>query len=216
MPALVRRDGPGAVPEQRRLTVTNRARWVPVCIAALLVAAGALAFTHPVVAERPAISVSVQGRDVPDLTGEWHGSWNDTLFQVVGDLDWIITRDGSDFSATGTIEMSYWGMGYKPGTATGTLSGRPPEQTLTFTFQADDVGSGSGAIVGTAGSGTGTVTGSLDFGAFTFVGTVSDTLIRGTFEFLDGGAGIGVLSKDTPVEPASWSGVKARFRDGGE
>ena len=108
--------------------------------------------------ERPAITVSSQGRDVPDLTGEWHGSWNDTLFNVVGDLDWVITRDGSDFSATGTIEMSNWGMGYKPGTATGTLSGRPPEQTLTFTFQADNVGSGSGTVVGTAGSGAGTVT----------------------------------------------------------
>jgi len=199
--------------------VTDRARWVPVYIVALLVVAGALAVSGHDTAVQPHIQASPATREpVPDLVGEWEGTWEDTVFHVVGGLSWEISRNVSDFSATGVIDMSYFVMGDVPGTASGSLTGRPPDETLTFAFGAATVGDGSGTIVGTAISGAGIMI-NPSFGPFTFVGTVSDTVIRGTFDFTgpgQDGAGKAILTKNTPVEPSSWGGVKARFRDDSE
>ncbi|MFH1865688.1 MAG: hypothetical protein ABIK85_07370, partial [Candidatus Eisenbacteria bacterium] len=135
-------------------------------------------------------------------------------------MSWEITQDPSDLSATGIIDLTYFslhGLGMESGSASGAITSRPPGETLDFTFTAATVGSGSGTIVGTLASGTGTVTPPLDFGDFTFQGTVSDTVIRGTFDYINPGTGAGkvLMTKNTPVEPLSWGKLKARYRDDG-
>jgi hypothetical protein len=187
----------------------------PIYVAALVVIAAAFAFTgqddSPRAFGRP---TPASPDSIPDLVGTWTGTWQDTIYVGAGgDLSWEISQDGPDFSASGIIDFSYFGMGSVPGTATGTIT----RETLEFTFEAPAAGSGAGVITDDAVSGTGMMIVPA-FGPFTFEGMLTDDTIRGTFDFTNpgGGAGRAVLTKETPVERASWGEVKSRFREPGE
>ncbi len=150
---------------------------------------------------------------VPDLTGHWQGTWEDTIYFVQGDVSMDVTVDGNDWNATGSIDLTSigWpGIGVMTGSASGTLSGN----TLTFTFSADSVGDGEGTLVDGNGSGTGSVTAPMSFGAFTFTGTVTASEITGTFDFTSpsGGEGNVSLTRAVAYEDASWSELKASWR----
>lgn len=128
------------------------------------------------------------------LVGTWVGTWTDTRFGVSGAVRCTIAVNGNRVTADGTIDLSALGLGDEAGTAEGTITGN----NLAFTFTADTVGSGEGTLSnGGAGSGTGTVTGMLNFGDFTFEGTVDPTTIQGTFQFTapSGGRGTVELTK---------------------
>ncbi len=158
-----------------------------------------------------AILLPADGAQVlPDLSGSWAGTWEDTLYFVDGGLTCTITVDGNTWSAVGQIDLTALGIGWQDGTATGTLDGNE----LTFTFTAAMVGNGGGAVNPTNGSGTGTVTAPLDFGSFTFTGTVSASEIAGTFDFdsIGGGEGVVSLSPGVANEALSWGDVKDRFQ----
>jgi len=127
------------------------------------------------------------------LVGVWTGTWTDTTFGVEGTLSATFAVSGNTVEATGVIGLQSLGLGDETGTATGTIDG----DSLTFTFEADTVGSGEGSVAGGMASGMGTVLGILDFGDFTFEGTAGETTIDGTFEFTapSGGSGVATLTK---------------------
>jgi hypothetical protein len=128
------------------------------------------------------------------LAGNWSGTWTDTRYNVSGTLSASFTVNGSTVNATGVIGLESLGLGNESGTGVGTVSG----QTLNFTFSASTVGNGSGTLSAAgAGNGTGTVTGTLDFGAFTYSGTVAGDSISGNFAFTSptGGKGVASLTK---------------------
>lgn len=128
------------------------------------------------------------------LAGSWKGTWTDTRYNVSGPLSATFTVNGSAVTATGTIGLQSLGLGNESGTGSGTISG----QTLNFTFGAATVGNGSGTLSTTGpGSGSGSVTAPLNFGAFTFTGSVSGTTISGNFNFTSptGGQGTATLTK---------------------
>lgn len=193
----------------------KRSKWPPVYVIGLLVVAAAFAFTGTDDAPRAFSRAAPAASDsIPDLVGTWTGMWHDTVYPpAAGALSWEITQDASSFSATGSIDLSWFGMGTVPGSAAGTLA----RDVLDFSFEAPGAGDGSGTLTDGVISGTGTMIAPA-FGDFTFEGTISDETIDAAFDFTDpgGGAGTMVLTKDTPVEPASWGQVKARFRDTGE
>jgi len=152
-------------------------------------------------------------RVVPDLSGSWTGTWEDTVYFVQGDLEMTVTASGADWSAVGTIDLTNIGMpgvGVMTGTAVGTLSGN----TLTFTFDAVDVGAGSGSLTDGAGQGSGSVTAPLSFGAFTFTGSVTSSSITGAFDFTSptGGAGEVAMTRAVSATPTSWSALKSSWR----
>ena len=153
------------------------------------------------------------GGTLPELAGDWVGTWQDTVYSVSGSVSMTVTTNGSQFDATGVIDMSPFGMGDVSGTATGQSSG----DVLTFDFSAALVGNGSGTLNGSDGEGTGTVTSPLDFGAFTFEGSASDAGIDGAFDFTSptGGAGVVELTKSVSVQYQSWGALKADFGAGG-
>lgn len=127
------------------------------------------------------------------LVGTWIGTWTDTRFNVTGTLEATMTVSGNDVQANGTIGLQSLGLGEEDGTGTGSIDGN----TLVFTFEADTVGNGNGSVTEGEGSGMGTVLGALNFGDFTFEGTVNETTIDGTFEFTapSGGRGTATLTK---------------------
>jgi hypothetical protein len=127
------------------------------------------------------------------LIGTWTGTWTDTRFNVSGSLSATMAMNGNAVEATGTIGLQSLGLGDEPGTATGTVDGN----AISFTFNADTVGSGEGSVAGTTGSGMGSVLGALNFGDFTFEGTAEGTTIDGTFDFTSptGGNGVATLTK---------------------
>ncbi len=196
--------------------MSDRARWVPLYVVALLVVAGVLAFAgYDAAVQSPFRPTQAAREPVPDMTGVWEGTWHDTVFHVERPMSWEITQQPADLSATGSIDMTYFGMGSVPGSAAGTISRGSRGDTLRFTFEAATVGSGSGTIAGTVAYGMGTVTPPLDFGTFVFTAAVSDTYICGFFMFVEPGAGAGrvLMTRDTPVEPSSWGKLKARYSD---
>lgn len=198
--------------------MSNSDRWVPFYVVAILVVAGVLAIAGYDAAVQPEMHPSPSSRvPIQDLAGTWAGTWHDTVFHVERPMSWQILVDDTFFIANGTIDLSNFGMGDNAGSAVGTISGRTAGDTLQFTFEAPGVGSGGGVIAGTAGGGTGNVTPPLNFGGFSFLGTVSDTVMRGTFMYFTPGSGAGTvrMTKDTPVDASSWGKLKARYRDDG-
>lgn len=127
------------------------------------------------------------------LIGTWLGTWDDTRYNVQGTLQATFAVSGNDVTATGVIGLQSLGLGDEAGTAMGTIDG----DDLDFTFTAATVGSGSGAATATSGSGTGSVVGALNFGDFTFQGTVTSTTMDGLFDFTSptGGNGVARLTK---------------------
>ena len=128
------------------------------------------------------------------LAGTWEGTWEDTRYDVSGTLEATFTVTGSNVTATGVIGLASLGLGNETGTASGTVSG----DTLSFTFSSDRVGNGSGDLnTGGSGSGFGSVTAPLNFGAFNFEGSATETVISGTFAFTSpsGGNGVATLTR---------------------
>ena len=179
---------------------------------ALILAAALAAAVGGPAAPEPARAIVAVDKASPDLEGSWKGTWEDTVYQVSGAVTMDVTANLLGYDATGTIDLTsinpVWGV--RSGTATGTLAG----DELTFTFTADMVGNGSGTLNGADGTGSGTVTGFMEFGGFTFAGTVASGSITGTFDFTSpsGGAGNVTLSPAVPAERATMSGVKAAWR----
>lgn len=190
-------------------------KWLPVFVVGLLVVAAAFALTGQGDASRAISRSSPSAADsIPDIVGTWTGTWQDTVFpDASGDLAWEITQNGSFFSASGSIDLSYFGLGSVQGTATGSIT----RELLVFSFEAPTVGSGSGSITDDLVSGAGAVL-MPPIGSFTFEGTLTDDTINAGFNFTNPGSGAGtaILTKETPVEPASWGQVKSRFREPGD
>ena len=198
--------------------MSDRAKWIPFYVIALLVVAGVLAVAgHDATVQFPVYPAPATREPLPDMTGTWTGTWNDTVFLVERPMSWEITQWPTDLSANGMIDMTYFAMGEVFGSAWGMITRGSRGDTLAFSFEAFTVGSGSGTIAGTVASGIGTVTAPLDFGDFTFQATVSETIMRGTFVYLTPGSGAGkvLMTKNTPVEASSWGKLKARYRDDG-
>lgn len=203
--------------------MTQRSRWPAIYVLTLLAAATCLAAWGPTggtpaQAEPPAPTAD----RLPDIAGSWVGTWKDTIFMnpEPGEdeyiMTWEITQVRDGYCANGIIDFTYFAMGFIPGSAAGTVTGTFRADTLHFTFEGPGIGNGAGTVTGGVGIGAGTVGLPLDFGAFTFQGTVTETLIRGTFDFTTGGSGWARMGKVSPVERASWGAIKSRFRDGGD
>lgn len=184
-----------------------RRTWTtPLYLAALLIGATLLPRADRGDAQARRLGLS-GAAELPSLAGDWLGSWQDTIYSVGGELDMTFEVAGSQYDATGVIDLRSLGLGDEPGTLTGQANG----DLLTFDFQAATVGTGSGTLNGDAGQGTGTVTAPLNFGDFTFIGTATDSQIDGTFDFTSpsGGAGVVHLTKTVSVQDRTWGAIKA-------
>jgi hypothetical protein len=126
------------------------------------------------------------------LAGSWSGEWYDRFFSIGGPMSATITQSGSSLEGTGSINLSsisYSGIGVETGSAEGVVGSSGT--TVTFTYSAGNVGTGGGSINGTDITGSGTVGAPMNFGTFTFSGTIdaSGDVIRGEFDFTSGGLG---------------------------
>ena len=179
-------------------------------VAAILAGSGSqeVAQTSPRFTTLPTASVGLA-----DVLGTWTGTWTDTVFNVGGSLDFEITEDAGTYNATGDIGLQVLGLGIESGTATGVVAGN----TLSFSFESGTVGNGGGSLIDTGdATGLGSVTAPLNFGTFSFVGTLTSTQMTGSFEFITPGSGkgIGSLTKQsTAVTAEPWGEVKDRYRD---
>ncbi len=159
---------------------------------------------------------------LPQLEGTWSGTWTDTLYAVGGAVTLVIWAEGTDFVASGTIDVTSisGALGVLSGGAIGLNNG----VSLDIDFNCTDLGGGTvvltpvktaGAALSASASGSGNVSAPLDFGPFTLTGTASDTEIVGSFDFTSpgGGKGIAQFNKDSVgVEPISWGSAKAAYR----
>ncbi len=125
---------------------------------------------------------------LPNFAGSWSGTWVDTRYNVSGAITAILQQTAHIDNATGTIDLRALGLGIQNGTAGGNALGNIVE----FTFTSASVGSGAGTVHGTSSNGTGNVT-AMNFGAFTFTGAFSDTVIDGTFNFTSPTGGHGTI-----------------------
>lgn len=162
--------------------------------------------------------------DLPPLEGTWEGSWTDTLYNVTGSMTLTISKDGDDYFANGTIDVTEIDptLGLLSGSAQGTSDGT----TITGTFECANLGSGTASIGGALkaggkvaadGSGSGSVGAPLFFGPFVFSGTVQDGIMWGIFDFTNpgGGEGRAVLTNDAlPTSSKTWGGLKAGYFGG--
>lgn len=170
------------------------------CVASVLYAlslrSGEASVPRPIPVVRAAAPAAAS--TLPSLAGDWEGMWEDTVYSVSSNMSFTITVGGTDWNGTGSIDLSSLGLGVQNGTATGVQFG----DSLAFTFEATNVGNGSGAIVHTEGGGGGDVTAPLNFGPFVFLGNVSGAEIDGRFYFTSptGGAGRAHLGNTTPIE----------------
>ena len=194
----------------------HRSKWPPLFILVLFIVACAAALLTPYTGPRGECVASAigDGRVVPDLVGTWVGTWEDTIYDASGAMNWTITQNGVDVDGSGDIDFSYFGMGVREGGGAGGIVSARAE-TLEFTFDGDGVGNGIGNVVGNACSGTGTVTSPLEYGGFTFQGTVTNLGAEGRFFFLSptGGAGRVTMTNTTPVESTTWGTIKAGYRN---
>lgn len=198
--------------------MNKRSIWPPVYIAGLLLIVWVLAFSGPHGSSDAHCDVVFAAVDtIPDLVGTWVGTWEDTIYVGAGGaMTWEISRNGAEYSASGTIDFSYFAMGLMSGTAEGTVVSTFADHELEFTFEAAGIGSGAGTVSGGSGSGTGSVGIPLSFGDFTFEGTVGEGIISGRFDFTSptGGAGRASLTKQVATEPSTWGDIKALYKSG--
>lgn len=129
---------------------------------------------------------------LPVLTGKWSGTWTDTKFNMTGTISVVFTVNGSNITAAGTIGLSAFGLGSIPWTGTGNAD----ETTITFSFSGANFVNGTGVVTGRDASGSGSIAGLLNFGAFTFTGTVGDSKISGNFDFTNPAGGEGEITLD--------------------
>ena len=84
-------------------------RWVPVYVFALMLVAGLAGHVSQDVAGAAPVQsrlTSSERDTIPDITGTWTGTWEDTIYTwASGTLEWTIVLDRQDMSATGTIGM---------------------------------------------------------------------------------------------------------------
>ena len=199
----------------------NRSSWPPLFILALFAVACAAALLTPDAGPRGVCVASAvgEGRTIPDIVGTWAGTWEDTVYMVSGPMTWTITLDQSDYWGSGSIDLSVlgFGLGNQEGGGTGSIT-RGDRQSVPFSYYADLVGLGDGVLTGNSVAGNGVVNAPLDFGYFTFTGTITDTAAIGRFFFASptGGAGRVTMTKDTPVESTTWGSIKAGYRNDDE
>jgi hypothetical protein len=128
------------------------------------------------------------------LTGNWSGTWTDTVFNVSGTADISVQRNDNILNATGNISLQSIFLPDAAGTATATITDSIGNN-LTFPFGAELLGSGSGSFTGRNISGSGSIIPSIGFGDFTFNGTVlNEKTIQGTFQFTNAGSGAGTVT----------------------
>jgi hypothetical protein len=159
---------------------------------------------------RGAHPASAATTNFPTLVGSWVGTWQDTVYHVGGTMSFTMAQVGSSWTGNGMIDLTSVGLGQQSGTLTGAEVG----STLAFTFQAASVGTGSGSLTGGSSSGSGSVTAPLNFGGFTFAGSLVAAHITGTFHFTSptGGSGKASFSNTTAVQSATWGQVRKRYR----
>jgi len=164
-----------------------------------------LSAARPKPAAHPVIPRSTRAA-VPDLTGHWAGTWEDTVFSVSGSLVFNFTNMTT---GTGQIDLSSLGLGVQFGNAMGTIV----NDTLAFSFISASVGSGGGVIVGDSAQGGGSVGAPLNYGPFVFEGRITASTIDGRFYYIfpGGGGGKASLGKTSPVETQTWGRVKAIY-----
>ena len=165
----------------------SRSKWPPLFVLALFtLACGAALLTPDAGPRGVCIASAVNGdRTIPDIAGTWEGTWEDTVYFVSSTMSWTITQDGSNYAGSGTIDMTpfaWAGLGSQEGGASGSIT-REERQSLSFSYYADLVGLGDGVLTGDFCTGSGVVNAPLDFGFFTFQGTVTDTSVVGRFFF---------------------------------
>jgi len=165
------------------------------------------------IATEPALQTRSTGAPVPDLTGDWSGRWTDTRFSVTDSVSFSIVVNGPDVSGTGTLGlMNAFGLPDEAGTITGTITG----DQLSFTFTTNTA-TGGGTIINTAlNDGVGSIGGLLNFGGYTFTGTVSDVSMTWDFVFDDPSGGFGTVAltqPTTPVEESTWGRVKSQYAE---
>ncbi len=194
----------------------HRSKWPPLFLIALFLAAGAATLFAPEAGPRGACVASAVGDDrtIPDIVGTWEGTWEDTIYMVSGSMSWTISPDRYDYIGSGTIDLTALGLGAQEGSAGGGIT----RQALEFTYEANSVGSGNGVLTGNSLVGDGLVTAPLNFGYFTFRGTVTSEAAEGRFFFVSptGGAGRVTMTNTTPVESTSWGSIKAGYRNDDE
>jgi len=194
----------------------NRSKWPPLFIVALFLAAGTATLFAPDAGSGGACVASAisDARTIPDITGTWEGTWEDTIYQATGSMSWTIVQEGSEMFGMGTIDVTQAGGGVHEGLGSGAIIMRD-RQTLTFTFEGDMLGEGTGVLSGTACTGGGTVGSPLNYGAFTYHGAITETNAEGRFFFTppSGGAGRVLMTNTTPVEPTTWGDIKAGYRN---
>ncbi len=171
----------------------------------------------------PSPALAANPTMLPLLEGTWAGSWSDTVFNVGGAMTFVIWAEGSNYAATGTIDVT--SISPALGVLTGGAIGLDSGASLDVTFNCTELGNGTvvltpvksaNGIMSASGSGSGNVTGALNFGPFTMNGSASDTDLSGSFDFTSpgGGKGVAEMTKTSvAVEPASWGSVKAKYRD---
>jgi len=169
-------------------------------------------------------ALAAEPADLPLLEGTWEGSWTDTLYNVTGSMTIEVSVDGSDYFATGSIDVSE--IDADLGTLNGTANGSSDGALISGTFDCANLGSGTASIGGAfkvggkvqaTGSGSGSVGAPLLFGPFVFTGTVAEGVMWGVFDFTNpgGGEGKAVLTNDAlPNAQRTWGGLKAEYRGG--
>ncbi len=192
----------------------DRTKWPAAYAACLILVAVALALLAPDDgAAPPKASAAAPSSGIPDIAGNWVGTWQDTDYTYAhGDVSCTFVVNGADFSADGVIDLTTIGLGEVQGTAQGTISREGSRETLVFTFSAS-FGSGECTCVDGSGSGSGSVS---PYGPFVFEGTATASSIDGRFDFTNPGGGGGVVHmiRDTPVESETWTSIKSRYRGG--
>lgn len=126
------------------------------------------------------------------FVGNWTGSWRDTVFNVSGDFQITVTRNGNTLNATGSIKLGSIPLPDDSGTAIGTISNDGNTIDFAFDANANGLGNGAGKMNGRNISGTGTSV----FGSFSFDGTLDNNEVTGTFDFTSGGAGVATAIKN--------------------
>ena len=130
------------------------------------------------------------------LVGTWSGTWEDTVYDLSGNLNATITQDGAVLSGSGTIALASLGFAGIT-TELVTLGGAISGSNVLFLFDAPapTVSSGNGLITNLTMTGTGDVGGAINYGAFTLIGTIEPggNAFNMYFDYLSPTGGLGTV-----------------------